>query len=338
MHQQIGSVYLDPPRPVRTRPTTERRTRAVAAGHLAFVGILGLTVAGLLFGVRTLVSSPDPAGHAVERALDDPASRAEIESHLATAIRDNMIPAEALTAAELYAIDVDPEIAAWTAAVLDDPDFIPAVADLLAEVHGRMFIEAEPGPVDAGSLTSLVVAVGQESAPTLATFLPPDGQVVIIDAADLPDLTEPRSLLDRALLIALAAGAALPLAALVHDRRQQVLTWVGRWLLVVGIFAGVAAVGLPWVAGQTTGWVTAETAVRSWSLALLAPAAIAGTLGMGLVSLTALARRRATRTTTREGAAAWLDVVEPTSMAQASPSLALAHRGLVDGSRQLTNI
>jgi hypothetical protein len=243
-----------------------------------------------------------------------------------------------LTAAELFAIDADSEIEAWTTAVLDDPGFIPAVADLLTEVHGRIFIEAEPGSVDASPLTNLVVAVAHETAPTLAAYLPPDEQVVTIDAANLPDLTRPRSLLDKALLVALATGVALPLAALVHDRRNRVLTWVGRWLLVVGLLAAVAAVGLPWVAGEITGWVTAETAVRSSSLRLLAPAAIAGTLGMGLVSLTALARRRATRTTTREGAAAWLDVVEPAPTVQTSPSLPLANRGLVDGSRQLTNI
>ena len=338
MPEPIGSVYLDQPRPRRAQPTPERRGRSAMAALLGLIGIVGLTVAGVLVGVRTAVSSPDPIVAAVQRTFEDSDSRAEITAELAMAIQSSLLSPELLEAAEGYGIDHQAEIDAWAASVLDDPEFGDAVGDLVIDIHGRIFTAVDPDPVDVSRLTDIVISRATATAPTLAAFLPPGGQVIIIDASDLPDLTQPMALLDRTILIALLSGVCLPLALMVHDRRHRVLAWIGRWLLVVGLVLGVAAIGLPWLAGNLTGWATAEAALRPSSMRLLAPAAVAGTIGIGLMSLAAVWRRRDRRMVAQEGAAAWLNVVEPPTMAAVSSSLEPAHSGLVEGNRQLTNI
>lgn len=338
MPDPIGSVYLDQPRPTRAPPTPERRTRAAMAVPVAFIGIVGLTVAGLLVGVRSAIATPDPIVAAVQSTFQDPESRAEITRELATAIQASLLTPEVLEAAEAYGIDHQAEIDAWAASVLDDPEFGDAVGDLITDIHGRIFIAVESEPVDIGPLTDVVRSSAEEVAPSLAAFLPPGGRVIMIDASDLPDLTGPMALIDRAILIALLSGLGLPLALIVHDHRHRVLAWIGRWLLVVGLVLGAASIGLPWLAGNLTGWVTAEAAVSPSSIRLLAPAAVAGTIGIGLMSLAAVWRRREKRKITWEGAAAWLEVVEPPVMAAPQPSFDLARRGLVEGDRHLTNI
>lgn len=338
MPEPIGSVYLDQPRPSRPRSDPKRRGRATIAAQLGFIGIVGLTIAGLLAGVRHLVSSPDELVDAIDTALEDPESRAEIEDELAIAIRESLLGPGLLEAAAAWGVDPETEIDAWTAAVVADPAFSDAIADLIVDIHGRVLIEADAEPVDVGALTEIVISAATDTAPGLAFFLPSDAEVIHIDGSDLPDLTGPMSALDQAIMMALVTGAALPLAILVHHRRHLVLSWVGRWMLVVGIALAGGAVGLPWLAGRLTGWVTAEAAVKASSLRLLAPAAVAGIIGMAFASMGAVGRRHEKRKTAQEGAAAWLDVIEPPPTAASSPSLDLARRGLADGSRHLTNI
>ena len=109
MPEPIGSVYLDQPRPRRAPPIPERRARAAVAVPMAFVGIVGLTVAGLLVGVRSAIATPDPIVAAVQSTFQDPESRAEITRELATAIQASLLTPEVLAAAELYGVD-SPEL------------------------------------------------------------------------------------------------------------------------------------------------------------------------------------------------------------------------------------
>ena len=200
-------------------------------------------------------------------------------------------------------------------------------------------MERRAEPIDVGPLTEIVLAHANETAPALAPLIPSGGQIVAIDTDGLPDLTAPMAELDRAVTIAFMAGVALPLALLVHDRRHRVLAWTGQWLIGVGILAGLAAIGLPVVAGQVTGSRIVEIALRPEAMRLLAPAGVIGAIGMGLASVGALWSRREKRRVTEEGAAAWLEVVEPPPAAlNGSDSFDLARRGLVDANRHLTSI
>jgi hypothetical protein len=336
--QPIGSVYLDQPRRTRAQIASKRRIRANVAGHLAAVGIAGLTLAALLIGIRPLVTSPDRAIDAVHGALADPAARAEIEAEIGAGITENLLSPQALETAEAFGIDHEAEIEAWTAAVFDHPDFDMVIANLMAEIHGRVFIEASPRPVDTRPLTDLVVSVAAETAPSLAPLLPPGVEVIHIAGSDLPDLTGPVSMIDRLIFAGLVSGLTIPLAFASHEHRHRVLVWLGRWLLVVGLVSGLAMFALPWFAGGMTGSDTAEAAVRFSSTRLLAPAAIAGLMGASLLAVGTIWRLRDKRSVTKQGAAAWLEVVEPPPMTVASPELELARRGLADGSRHLTNI
>lgn len=339
MHNKTGSVYLDAPRPGRSRtPSPRRQRRTTVAALAAMIGMLGLTVAGLLAAFQSIASDTGPLVEAIDTTISDPDSRAEVEADLAAAIRTGLLGSRFTEAAELWGVDVEGETGRWAAAVLDDDRFAAALADLVTELHSRIFVEPVSGPVDTSELTAIVIAAADESAPGVAPFLPTEARLITIDGADLPDLTGPTTFVDRAILVALASGAALPLALLIHDRRHDVLSWAGRWLLAVGLGLAVTAVGLPYMAGLVTGWTTAETATRALSLPLLVPAGLAGIVGMGLVTVAAVARRREERRLASEGAAAWLDVIEPAPIgAAASPSHDLGRRGLVDGGRQLTS-
>ena len=131
----------------------------------------------------------------------------------------------------------------------------------------------------------------------------------------------------------------IPVGFVVHPHRHRMAAWVGRWLLVLGLVSGLAAVGLPYLAGSVTGYQGAAIAIRSISLRLLAPAAVTGIVGMGLASFGAVLKHREQRRVADEGAAAALGYDEPPLWPPStSPKLDLASRGLVDANHPLTNI
>ena len=246
-----------------------------------------------------------------------------------------MINESMVIAGDEFGVDVEAEAVATE--LLDDDEFRAALHGLIDEVHHRMFVEPSSEPLDASELTNSMVAMVETRTAGLSLVLPEDPEVVTVDASSIPDLSGPITFLDQAVLAALAMGAALPLAYLVHGHRHRVLTWVGRWLLAFGLFMAVTAVGLPYLAGHLTGWSTVEAAVRSVSLRLLAPAVVAGIVGLALTSLGSVTKNRERRRNIDDGMTAALGVHEPPA-AEAFRPLDLAHRGMADGSRQLTSI
>ena len=301
------------------------------------IGILGLTAAALLAAIGTVITDPGPTKAAIDSAFDEPLARDELEREINDAIHDTMVNESMLMAGDEVGIDVEAEAAAVATELLDDLAFRAALHDLIDEVHHRMFVEPTSEPLDATELTNSMVAMAEARTTGLSMVLADDPEVVSIDASSIPDLSAPVALLDQVVLAALALGAALPLAYLVHSHRHRVLTWVGRWLLTFGLFMAVTAVGLPYLAGYVTGWSTVEAAVRSVGLRLLAPAVVAGVVGLGLSSLGSVTKNRERRRNIDDGMTAALGVHEPPAPEAFRP-LDLAQRGMADGSRQLTSI
>lgn len=341
MLQPTGSVYLDAPRPPRRQPAPEPAgPRVVVAGMLATVGILCLTAAAVLGVFRVVIHDPDTVVGAINGALDDPAGRADLEAEVAAAIDDTLFGEELTASLIFYGIDIQTEATRIAPIVLDDPDFRAALTDLAVTTHERVLLESTDEPLDMTAITAAVRAIIVREIPEADAALPDSRTLYIVTADQIPDLTGPIDLLDRAALAVAIGGLLLPLAYVAHPERHRVVRWVGRWLLVLGLIAAGAALGLPWMASRVTGSELVEIAVRDLGTRLLAPAAVAGIVGIGLVVAATILKHRKPTSATDVGVAAALGGFDdawpmPTT---ASQEMELAHRGLVDVGHPLTNI
>lgn len=345
MTQRTGSVYLDAPRPSRRTPQaparrTTRGARTLIAGTLATIGIVALTLAATLGAAHTVVHDRETLVRAIDSSLDDPNVRAEIEHEIATAIHDDLFGAALSAQLGAYGIDIQAEAITLAPAVLDDPAFRTALADLVSDAHERVLLEPSDEPIDMTPLTGAVTDVITEELPQAALVLPENNVVFGLSADQLPDLTTPVDLLDRSLTALLLAGLALPLAAVVHPRRHRIMAWTGRWLLVMGAGAACLAVGLPYLGGRIAGYSVVEVSIRAITGRLLAPAAVAAVTGMTLAAVAAILQSRERARTADEGAAAAFGLDEPAlpGVGAVSPQMQLAQRGLVDVDHPLTNI
>lgn len=344
MFEPTGSVYLDAPRTTSRRPEPEpaklRGPRIVTAALLGIIGVLALTLAAVLGSIRVLINDTETLPNTIDAALDDPQVRTELEAEIATAIQETLFDAELTAQAARFGVDIESEVATLAPAILDDTAFRTALSDLIAETHGRVLLEPSSAPIDLTPLTTAAIAVIEREVPEAAAVLPAENVLFVVTPDQIPDLTGPVELLDRGLMALALAGLALPLAAVVHPRRHRVMAWTGRWLLVMGLFAACLAVGLPYLGGKLTGYSIVEVSIRALSGRLLAPAAIAGVVGMGFTAVAAILKSREKWSATDEGAAAALGFDEPAlpGVIAVSPQMDLAQRGLVDVSHPLTNI
>ena len=159
--------------------------------------------------------------------------------------------------------------------------------------------------------------------------------------ANLRIFSDENGKFDRSLL-AVGGGLMLPLASIIHPDRHRIASWVGRWLLLLALSTGCAAIAIPWIIGGSTGSNLAEIASWHLTVRLLPPAALAGIVGFGLASAGVLFKdREAASLVSDVGCAAGLgrfdeelSVHDPASSSQTE----LAHRGLVDVDHPLTNI
>ncbi len=340
MIQPTGSVYLDTPTPSRRQPTAPKRTpRVVLAGALMFIGFLGLTVGAVLVGAEIVLRNPASLANAVDASLDERLVQEEIEQELVEAIETSLVGTETTEAARVFGFDVQLEATRLAPIILADPDFRAELSALIIEGHQRILLEPRPDPINLQPLTDAVVAVVEAESAELARILPAGNLIVTMDEDSLPDLTSPASDLNRIVMAAFLVALAIPLAAIVHPRRHRVLAWSGRWLLTIGFAAGLVAVGLPYLASSLTGFVTLEMIIRGLTVRLLGPAAIAGVVGMALVSTASVLQSWERRRLADKGAEAALGVNEPALVApSAKPQLDLTNRGLVDVNHPLTNI
>lgn len=340
--QRTGSVYLDRPVATRDRPRGSRPRRAgrhTIATVLLFLGLSALGMSVVSVGLQSVVLDADPWLDAFDDTLDDPVARPELEREVANAIARGLVGEELTEVAAIYGLDVVSESERIAGPVLDDPTVRSELRALLEESHRRLLVEPSEAPADLAPLSSAVLAVIERESPRLAEIVPADTALWTVDADTFPDLRWTTELADR-FRSALPIGAVLvALAVLLHPHRHRTASWVGRALLVLGLVAALAAVGLPYLVGGITGWTTAEIAVRAMTLRLLAPAAIAGIAGMGLVSVGAFMGHRANGRVADEGAAAALGYDEPPLWpSPTSRQLDLAQRGLVDANQTLTNL
>ncbi|MEO0492740.1 MAG: hypothetical protein AAF081_04910 [Actinomycetota bacterium] len=339
MLQPTGSVYLDAPRPtVAAPPRRGEGARRAVAGILLAIGLLSLTIAALLGAFRVMIHDPETVMTAVDTALDDPAVRTEIELEIADAISESMFGDQLVALLATYGIDVDAEADQIAPLVLDDPAFRTALDDLVTTTHTRVLLEPTDEVLDMTAITQAVRDLIAREIPEAEAVLPPESALFQVSADQVPDLTGPVDALDRAALAVATGGLFVPLALIAHPRRHRVAAWVGRWLLLLGLVAALLAVGLPYLGGRFTGLLSVEVAIRALSTRLLAPAAIAGIIGMGLASAAAILQKREESATLDEGAAAALGFDEPLFDLQSSREMELSQRGLVDVSHPLTNI
>jgi hypothetical protein len=340
MHQRTGSVYLDaPPRPSR-RPTKERGFSRVRVGATAVgIGLIALTVAASVTGLRSLILDPGLTTTAFDRALDDQAARAELQEEIAAAIEAGLIGEELVAVAAAFELDVTEEARRVAPMVLDDDTVRAELRALTEELHARVLIEADGTALDLRPITLAVHAVVDDHSPRLAAIIPSDAALWTVEAESLPDLTAIAEHSNRILRYSLLGALLIPLGFAVHPRRHRMAAWMGRWIAAFGLICAIAAVALPYLGGALAGFRSAEIAIRSISLRLLAPAAVSGIVGIGLVSLAALLKSRDKLRVTGEGAAAALGYDEPPLWQQRTePELDLAARGLVDVNHPLTSI
>jgi len=343
MLQPTGSVYLDAPRPTQRVWVGEppfHRSRRLFAGALTLIGIVALTAAAVLAGTRTLVHDRDMVVRTVETALDDPQIRSEFQNELITAIEQTLFGPELVEQLAIFGIDVEAEAARIAPLVLDDPSFRVALGELVVESHERILFEPSTAPLDVSGVSAAVVDVIEREIPAAARVIPANATLLQIPAEDIPDLSAPARILDRSLVILIAGGVMLVVAAGVHPRWHRVMAWTGRWLLTMAVISALLAVGLPMLGEHLTGYAAVETGIRSFSGRLLAPSAMFGVVGMGMVSVAAFIRRRELSRNSDRGIAVALGLDEPPVFAAAgvSPDMQLAHRGLVDADHPLTNI
>lgn len=342
MQHRTGSVYLDAPRrPSRKEEAVRaRRPRAMIAGIALFIGLLSLTIAGLIASVRAVVLDPDAVVTAFEVTIDDPIARAELEHEVAEGIEEGLVGPEFVAIATAFDLDVAAEAERISLLVLDDPAVREELRLLMAELHGRLVLERSNGDIDLAPITTAVTDVIAEESPRMAAIIPANSTLWTIEGSALPDLTGPAELLNPALLVALAGALLVPIATAMHPRRHRAAAWVGRWALTMAILCGVTAIGFPYAAGNLSGWSTVEITVRALSMKLFAPAAVAAIIGTGFVTFAAVIKHRESRRTTDEGAAAAMGRFdEPRLLGGPSAStFDLAKRGLTDVNHPLTSI
>ncbi|MEM8707461.1 MAG: hypothetical protein AAGE98_13440 [Actinomycetota bacterium] len=339
MLQPTGSVYLDAPRPsAETKQQRADGARRAVANVLLGLGLLSLTLAALLGAFRVMIHDPETVMSAVDTALDDPMVRAELELEIADAITETLFGDQLVALLAGYGIDVDAEADVIAPMVLDDPAFRTALTDLVVTTHTRVLLETTDQPLDMTAVTAAVRQLIAAEVPQAEAILPSESALYEVSPDQIPDFTGPVELLDQAALAVAMGGLLVPLALVAHPQRHRVGAWVGRWLLVLGLVAALMAVGLPYVGGRFTGMLTVEIVIREITTRLLAPAAIAGIIGMGLASAAAILKKREESATADEGAAAALGFDEPLFDMPSSREMDLSHRGLVDVSHPLTNI
>ena len=341
MQHSTGSVYLDTPSRPSRRPAPSRVgvSRAAIAAVLTVVGLLGLSAAIALSALRAVLVEPQPVTDAFDHTLQDPIARAELQTELAAAIEHGFVGDDLAEAASFYGLDVEAEAQRLSVVILDDPGFRARFYELVVALHERSLIDPGGDDIDLAPVSQAALDVIRRESPALHGIIPDDPALWTLDADRIPDFTAVLDVLDRSRLAAMAAAIATPLALALHPRRHRVVAWVGWWALTVALAGGVAAVGLPYLGAHLTGWTAVEVGVRSASLRLIGPAAIAGLCGVGLVAYGALAGRQGSAKVSQEGAAAALGVDEPPQWRQPeSPALDLAARGLVDADHPLTNI
>jgi hypothetical protein len=340
MYQQTGSVYLDAPtRPSRLPTKSRGDLRARGAAICVGVGIVAVTIAALVTGLRVLVIDSGPSLRAFDSMLDDPIAREEIQREIAEGIENGLVGEELVAVAAAFELDVAEEANQVSALVLDDEAVRTELHAVAEEIHSRVVVESDPTAVDLRPLSDAVRAVIEADSPRLGSIIPADAMLWSIDGASLRDFTAVTGFADGALRYSLLASLLVPIGLAVHPRRHQMAAWVGRWILGVGLICGIAAVALPYLFGGLTGYRSAEITVRAVSLKLLAPAVLSAVLGLGLASFAAVLRKRENRRVAEEGAAAAMGYNEPPLWQQGSaPALDLSSRGLVDAGHPLTNI
>lgn len=340
MNQPIGSVYLDAPKPARHQtPKAVRCIRRTLAGLLTLTGIVALSVTTLLGAIHIVATNPDTIVEAANKTLDDPVVQQELEGELAAAIESGLVGVDMSQVAASIGFDVNSEALRLAPLILADDSFRAELETIIIATHNQVLLNSADTPLDFTALTAAVVAVIDSESPQLAQMLPANRQLYEVTTGSLPDLTGPVSQFERLLLLTALATLALPLAGFLHPHYDRVLAWTGRWVLLAGLLAALAAIALPKAAGAASGFRAAEVAVQTVTTRLLGPAALAGLIGMGLISVASVLANRRRNETADHGAAHALGLNEPERFPMAQhPQIDLPKRGLVDVAQPLTNI
>ncbi|MBT5140070.1 MAG: hypothetical protein HOM37_13550 [Acidimicrobiaceae bacterium] len=340
MGQPTSSVYLDASQPVRgPAPKAVRNIRRTLAGWLTLVGLLALSATALLGGIHLVTTNPGTLVEAANKTLDDPVVQQELDREMASAIETRLLDLDMSQSATSIGFIVADEALRLAPIILADAAFRSELETLIIAAHDQILLNPSELPIDITAMTKVVIDVIESESPQFAQMLPRDHQLYEITTDSLPDFTGPVSLLERVLLLTALATLALPLAGLLHPHYDRILTWIGRWALLAGLVAALAAIALPKVVGAATGFHAAEIAAQTVTTRLLGPAALAGMIGMGLVTVASVRAKRRHNETSDYGEARALGLHEPDRFSTPRNNLTGPPKhDPVDVSHPLTNI
>lgn len=339
MQHVNDSVYLNQPiRPRRPLVPTVNRRRSQAATAIIAVALVGLTLALAAAATLTFFIEPEPVDEIVDAAFADVEAQAALEREVAEAITDNLIGADLVAVAAIFELDVEAEAARLAPLVLDDTAVQDTIHKMAAQVHRSIITGRTATRLDLSPINDVALAVVTAESPRLAAIVPPNASLGSIEFTDLPDVSGPASRLPTIRNLGPLAAMLLLLGAAVHPRRHLVARALGQWALGIGIVSAGLAFGLPWVIASLTGYPAAEGPIRSVTLRLLGPTAMATVVGTAMLAFAAVAQRREVRMLVNAGAAAALGADEPPLWDHRPPMQDIGSRGLVDVSHPLTNI
>jgi hypothetical protein len=301
---------------VHLAPETRAHALRRRIGNLLLVaGLCGATTAYGALALKGIVVDSDIAASAANRAIADPRVQTLLIDQTADAVREQLVGPQALATLRSYGYDPTSDIDAMAAAVVAAPEFRGAFVTSVRELHRAVFVDRSAAPViDATAVMDVARQTAVDLNPDYAELLPPATSLrVTIPAADLPDLTSLGSGLGgrSTSLGALSLAAAVAGVAL-HSARGRALRRAGGWCLGLGLAQSAIAFLLPVAASGLGGEVgpIAEAIARTLLSRLLAPAAIIGGVGVGLMLAGWRWQRWTDRRNERIGAAAFLEVDE----------------------------
>jgi hypothetical protein len=302
-------------RDVHERPRRPRKTwRTHTGGILLLLALLAGSGAYATVIVRGIVVDSDVSAQAASRAIDDVRVQRLLVDQTTEAVRSQLIGTEVVQYLENLdpaTREVEADLLAVADAVVQTPEFHAAFVTTVRDLHRLVFVERGPAPVvDATDLVSVArdAAIARNAA--YAALIPPTGTLTVtIPTSDLPDLTGLRDDLGSRTVPLAVVGAVLATAAFViHDRRPKALRRVAFWLLGAGVVQASVALLLPVAANLVGGDAgpIAEAIARVLLPRLLAPAAMVGGSGLGLLLVAFQWQRTADRRDARTGATAFL--------------------------------
>lgn len=263
-------------------------TRRLVAGFVLTIALLAGTAAYSAYWMRGLVEDPEVFSDAVDEVLERGPVQEELSDRLVVAMKDQLLGADAVAAAESFGVDLDAELSRVADTTTASDEFRAIYRQTLLDLHLEIFSdETAPVILDQLALTATLVAAAEVEAPAIAPFLASGGLIELsAPAEDLPDLrgiddTLSMTLAQGALVFMIGTGIAFALS----PYRPVVMRRIGVWMLAAAAIQIISAIAFPPLLGpMVDGEVPlTEAVLRTVTDRLVAPAVLIVILGAGLL-------------------------------------------------------